>query len=43
MRDVTGIIRNGYNEHYVRSWAKKLGVEDILDECIRMKDINYAE
>lgn len=43
MRDVTSIIRNGYNEQYVRNWAKKLGVEDILDECIRMIDVNYAE
>ncbi len=43
MRDVASIARNGYDDEYVRSWAKKLGVEDILDECIRMLDENYAE
>ena len=43
MRDIAGIIRNGYDEQYVRNWAKKLGVDDILDECIRMIDVNYAE
>ena len=42
MRDVASIIRNGYDEGYVRSWAKKLGLENILSECIKMLD-NYAE
>ncbi|MFT3745569.1 MAG: hypothetical protein QM785_14915 [Pyrinomonadaceae bacterium] len=42
MRDVASIIRNGYDEEYVSSWAKKLGVENILSECITMLD-NYAE
>lgn len=43
MRDVASILRNGYDEDYVRSWAKKLEIEDILDECIAMIGENYAE
>ncbi len=36
MRDVAGIIRNGYDEEYVQGWAKKLDVEDILNDCISL-------
>lgn len=43
MRDVAGIIRNGYDADYVRTWAKELGIEDILDECISLLNENYVE
>lgn len=43
MRDVGNIIRNGYDENYVQNWAKKLGVEELLQDCIRMLEENYAE
>lgn len=43
MRDVASIIRNGYDEDYVRSWVKKLDIEDILEECIILLGENYVE
>lgn len=43
MRDVASILRNGYDENYVRKWAKKLGIEDLLDECLAMIGDNYVE
>lgn len=43
MRDVAGIIRNGYDEKYVEDWAKKLGVEDLLKECREPLDQNYVD
>lgn len=43
MRDVAGIIRNGYDENYVEDWAKKLGVEDLLKECRLLLEKNYVD
>ena len=43
MRDVANMIRNGYDETYVRNWAKKLDVEDILKDCIILLGENYVE
>ncbi len=43
LRDVASILRNGYDENYVKEWAKKLGVEDLLDESHRMLKENYVE
>ena len=43
MRDVAGIIRNGYDEIFVRDWARKLGVEDLLEKCLAMLEENYVE
>lgn len=43
IRDVVSIIRNGYDEDYVRKWAEKLEVVDLLNECISMIDENYVE
>lgn len=43
MRDVAGILRNGYDKNYVEHWAKKLGVEDLLNECLKKPDENYVE
>ncbi len=43
MRDVASIIRHGYDENYVRGWAKKLDIEDMLEDCIIMLGENYVE
>ena len=43
MRDVAGIIRNGYDEAFVRDWARRLGVEDLLEKCLAMLEENYVE
>lgn len=43
MRDVASILRNGYNEDYVNFWAEKLGLQDILQECLDLIDKNYAD
>ena len=43
MRDVASMIRNGFDEDYVRSWAKKLDIESILEECIILLGENYVE
>ncbi len=43
MRDVASIIRNGYDETRVKNWAGKLGVEELLKECIAMIEDNYVE
>lgn len=43
MRDVAGILRNGYDEKYVRHWAEKLGVENLLVDCLAMLKENYVE
>jgi len=42
MRDVAGIIRNGYDIDYVEDWAKKLGVADLLQECRELLEKNYV-
>jgi hypothetical protein len=43
MRDVAGILRNGYDVEYVNQWAKKLGVSDLLNECLALLEKNYAD
>ncbi len=43
MRDVAGIIRNGYDANYVEGWAKKLGIEDLLQECRELLEKNYVD
>jgi hypothetical protein len=43
MRDVSSILRNGYDENYVQTWANKLGVKDLLDECLKLIEENYVE
>lgn len=42
MTDVANIIRHGVDEEYVNSWAKRLGVEDILSECRRILEDDHA-
>jgi len=41
--DVAGIIRNGYDEDYVNSWAKKLNLEDILARAIDKLENDHAQ
>ncbi len=36
MRDVTNMLRTEYDETYVQTWAKKLRVEESLEECLEM-------
>jgi hypothetical protein len=43
MRDVANIIRNGYDKEYVELWAEKLGVKDLLEECLKLLEINYVD
>jgi hypothetical protein len=43
MRDVASILRNGYDENYVQTWAKKLGIEVLLNECLKLIEENYVE
>lgn len=43
MRDVAGIIRNGYDKEYVGKWAEKLGVKDLLEECLKLLEENYVD
>ncbi|HMS38704.1 MAG TPA: hypothetical protein PKE69_00520 [Pyrinomonadaceae bacterium] len=43
MRDIASIIRNGYDEEYVNFWAEKLGVKDLLADCIELLGKNYVD
>lgn len=43
MLDVASIIRNGFDKDYVESWAKKLGVEDLLHKCFELLEKNHAD
>lgn len=43
MRDVASILRNGYDKNYVEIWAEKLGVQNLLNECLDMLKENYVE
>ena len=36
MRDVTNMLRTEYSETYVRTWANKLGIAELLEECLEM-------
>lgn len=36
MRDVAGMMITGYDNVYVNDWAKRIGITDILDECIKL-------
>lgn len=41
--DVASIIRNGYDEEYVENWAKKLGVDALLQRCFEILEQNYDD
>ena len=43
MLDVASIIRNGFDEDYVKIWARKLGVEMLLEECFELLNKNYDD
>lgn len=43
MLDVASIIRNGFDKEYVGNWARKLGVEKLLEECFELLNVNYDE
>lgn len=43
MLDVASLIRNGFDKEYVETWAKKLGVDELLRECFDLLDKNYDE
>lgn len=34
IRDVANILRNGYDEDYIKLWTEKLGIEDLLTEAL---------
>lgn len=42
MRDIASIIRNGYDEEYVKFWAEKLGTKNLLKDCIELLNKNYV-
>ena len=39
--DVASVIRNGFDENYVESWAKKLGIEELLQDSFALLEKNY--
>ena len=43
MRDVASIIRNGYDEEYVKQWTTKLGLDEIMGETQRYLERNYVD
>lgn len=43
MRDVASIIRNGYDKEYVDFWVKKLGIEEIFQDCENLLEQNYVD
>ena len=43
MLDVASIIRNSFDKNYVEKWAKKLGVEDLLQNCFELLEQNYDD
>jgi hypothetical protein len=43
MRDVTNLLRNGYDVEYVNKWAEKLGVSDLLADCFVLLEKNYVD
>jgi hypothetical protein len=43
MRDIASIIRNPHDEDYIRAWAQKLDVTDILQECMGLLEKNYVD
>lgn len=43
MRDVASLLRNGYDKTYVNFWAEKLGIQDILQDCLDLLNKNYVD
>lgn len=34
LRDVRSLLSTGYDPEYLRDWARKLGLENLLEECL---------
>jgi len=43
IRDVSNILRNGFDESYVKAWVAKLELTDIFDECTMYLEKNNAD
>lgn len=43
MRDVASIIRNPHDAEYIKTWAPKLGVTEILQDCVLLLEQNYVD
>jgi hypothetical protein len=43
MRDVASILRNGYDEDYVKEWSMKLGVAALFEDCLELLEKNDVE
>ncbi len=43
MRDVASIIRNGYDEDYVKQWAQRLDLLGMLQESTEYLERNYVD
>jgi hypothetical protein len=41
MLDVASLLRNGFDKKHVKEWAKKLNVENILQECFELLKRSY--
>ena len=41
--DVASVIRNGFDKVYVEHWAKKIGVEELLEDSFALLGQNYDE
>ncbi len=40
IRDAANILRNGFDENYIKHWAEKLGIEDLLTEAFAKLEQN---
>jgi len=40
IRDAANILRNGFDENYIKHWAEKLGIEDLLAEAFAKLEQN---
>lgn len=43
LHDVTSLLKNDFDASYVRPWALRLGIEDLLDECLQRRTDQYVE
>ncbi len=40
IRDAANILRNGYDEDYIKLWTEKLGIENLLTEALEKLEEN---
>ena len=43
LRDVVSLLRNPYDETYVKTWTERLNLENLLAECFRVLHEDNAE